>query len=265
MKISVIMANYNGERFLEESLKSVIAQRGYQFDLEFIVVDGKSMDGSLAILERCSKDIDVLISEKDKGPADAIAKGLRKATGEVVCWLNSDDCYYPGALKRVAEAMEAHPEKAICFGHCPIVDEQGNEIRKGITRFKEMFFPFSSRFTIQCINYISQPATFFRRSAWEKIGMNMRTDFVAAWDYDLWLRLWHCGGAVRIVNPPLACFRWHEASISGQHFRKQFREEWLVTVDDCGRFSLQSLIHLGVRFGIVWSYTLMAALRKKKQ
>ncbi len=258
------MANYNGERFLEESLKSVVSQRSDGVELEFIVMDGGSMDGSMGILERHEKDIDVLVSEKDEGPADAIAKGLRKATGEVVCWLNSDDCYYPGALKRVVETMEVYPEKAICFGHCPIVDERGQEIRKGITRFKEMFFPISSRFTIQCINYISQPATFFRRSAWEKVGREMRTDFVAAWDYDLWLRLWRHGGAVRIDKPPLAFFRWHEGSISGQHFRKQFREEWLVTVTDAGRFSLQSLIHLGVRFGIVWSYTLMAALRGRK-
>lgn len=259
------MANYNGERFLEESLKSVISQRSDGVDLEFIVMDGGSKDGSMAILERYRAGIDLLVSEKDKGPADAIAKGLRKATGEVVCWLNADDCYYPGALKRVAEVMEVHPGKAVCFGHCPIVDEHGHEIRKGITLFKEMFFPFSGRFTIQCINYISQPATFFRRTAWQKIGQDMRTDFVAAWDYDLWLRLWRHGGAVWLKNPPLAFFRWHERSISGQHFHKQFREEWLVTVADCGRFSLQSLIHLGVRFGIVWSYTLMAALRGKKQ
>ena len=263
MKISVVMANYNGEKFLEESLKSVISQRSDGVDLEFIVMDGASTDGSMSVLQKYEKDIDVLVSEKDDGPADAIAKGLRKSTGEVVCWLNADDCYYPGTIKRVATAMDANPDKAICFGHCPIVDEQGEEIRAGITRFKEMFFPVSGRFTIQCINYISQPATFFRRSAWEKIGMEMRTDFVAAWDYDLWLRLWHHGGAVRLDGAPLSFFRWHEASISGQHFAQQFREEWLVTVADTGRFSLQSLIHLCVRWGIVGSYTLMAMLRKK--
>ncbi len=264
MKISVVMANYNGEKFLEESLKSVISQREDGVDLEFIVMDGASTDGSTGILKKYERDIDVLVSEKDDGPADAIAKGLRKATGDVVCWLNADDCYYPGALKRVAEAMESHPDRAICFGHCPIVDEQGHEIRRGITRFKEMFFPISGRFTIQCINYISQPATFFRRSAWEKIGQEMRTEFVAAWDYDLWLRLWHHGGAVRVKGAPLSFFRWHEASISGQHFRKQFREEWLVTVEDCGRFSLQSIIHLGVRLGIVGCYGVMAKLRSKQ-
>jgi len=263
MKISVITPNYNGGRFLEETIQSVISQRRDGADVEFIIVDGKSTDKSPDIINKYLNDISCVISEKDTGPANAINKGLKKATGDIVCWLGSDDRYYPGTLRRVAEVMDANQGKAICFGHCPIVNEMGQEIRVGITRFKELFFPISSRFTIQCINYISQPAMFFRRTALEKAGL-LREDLKCAWDYDLILRLWRYGGAVRVKNPPLSSFRWHESSISGQHFRIQFKEEWDAAVADAGLFSLQSLLHLWVRWGIVWSYLAMAKLREKK-
>jgi len=264
MKISVVMPNYNGERFLEEAVGSVISQRKDGVDLEFIVVDGGSTDRSMEIIRSHGGEISVIVSEKDTGPANAINKGLRRATGDILCWLNADDKYYPGALKRVVDVMGSNPGKALCFGHCPIINEAGDEIRKGITRFKEFFFPLSSRFTIQSINYISQPAMFFRRTAFEKAG-SLREDWMAAWDYDLILRLWRHGGGVWVGNPALAAFRWHEASISGQNFRRQFREEWDAAVADAGRFSLQALIHLGVRWGIVWSYSLMAARRSSGQ
>jgi len=262
MRISIITPNYNGARFLEETIRSVISQRKDGVDLEYIVVDGKSTDSSPEIIKKYADDISLVISEEDTGPANAINKGLKKATGDIVGWLNADDVYYPGALKRVVDVMSANPDKALCFGHCPIVNEAGAEIRAGITRFKEFFFPLSSRFTIQCINYISQPAMFFRRTAYEKGGL-LREDWKCAWDYDFILRLWRQGGAVWVKNPPLSSFRWHEGSISGQHFRVQFKEEWDAAVADAGFFSLQALIHLGVRWGIVWSYSLMAVRRAR--
>lgn len=260
MRISVITPNFNGVRFLEECIESVAVQRKDGLDVEYTVADGGSTDGSLELLKRRGQDVTTLVVEKDTGPANAINKALRRATGDVLCWLNADDKYFPGALKRVVEVMDKNPTKALCFGHCPIVDEYGREIRVGITRFKEMYFPISSRFTIQCINYISQPAMFFRRPAFEVAGP-LREDLKCAWDYDFILRLWRQGGAVRVGNPPLAVFRWHEKSISGQHFRLQFKEEWDAAARDAGRFSLQALIHLGVRWGIVWSYTMMARRR----
>lgn len=264
MKISVITANYNKKQFLEECIKSVIRQRTDGVDVEYLVIDANSTDGSLDIIRRYEKDINALVVEKDKGPTDAINKGLKRASGDLVAWLNSDDFYFPGALQRVAQAMEANPAKALCFGHCPIVNESGKEIRGCITGFKEMFFPVSSRFTVQCINYVSQPAMFFRRAVVEKAGL-LRTDLKCAWDYDYILKLWRHGGAVRIRRPPLAAFRWHEGSLSGQFFRDQFREEWEIARADSGAFSLQTLLHLGVRWGIVWSYSLMLMRRKARE
>lgn len=260
MKISVVTPNWNGERYLDETLRSIAAQRAQGADVEMIVVDGMSTDGSAAILDRHRDEIDRLIREPDTGPASAINKGLRVATGEVLAWLNADDAYAPGALARVAKTMRRRPDKALCFGRCRIVDEGGHEIRHGITRFKEAFFPLSSRFTIQSINYISQPAMFFRRRAFEVAGP-LREDLKAAWDYEFVLRLWRRGGGVRVPGEPLASFRWHPASISGQHFQRQFKEEYDAAVADAGRFSPQALLHLGVRAGIVTIYRQMARRR----
>lgn len=264
MRISVITPNFNGERFLDESLQSVIAQREAGVDLEYIVVDGNSADRSMDIIRRYGSAIDRVICENDAGPASAINKGFRAATGDVVGWLNADDAYRPGALVRVVKSFEANPGRAICFGRCPIIDEDGREIRTGITRFKEMFFPISCRFTIQCINYISQPAMFFRRSALEKAGP-LREDLKCAWDYEFILRLWRHGGAMAVPEPALAAFRWHGGSISGRNYAIQFREEWAAAAADSGRFSPQAMLHLGVRWGIVWSYSLMAWRRRRQK
>ena len=260
MKVSIVTPNYNGARFLEESLLSVQAQRESGIDVEHIVIDGGSTDGSLAILERHRAMIQHLVSEPDHGPASAINKGLRLATGDLVGWLNADDRYRPGALRRAADWMERHPRKALCFGRCPIVNEKNEEIRRGITRFKEALFPLSCRFAIQSMNYVSQPAMFFRRGAMDAAGL-LREELKYAWDYDFILRLWRQGGGTHVPGPALAEFRWHPASLSGQGFVQQFREELQAAADDAGRFSPQVTLHRAVRWGIVTIYGIMARRR----
>jgi glycosyltransferase involved in cell wall biosynthesis len=261
MKFTIITPNKNGGRFLKETIRSVISQTESGVDLEYIVIDGGSVDDSLKIIRSYEQDISQVISEPDRGPVSAINKGLRLASGEIVAWLNADDRYHPGALKRVAKVMAADPVRALCFGACRIIDEEDREIRKGITRFKEAFFPLSSRFTIQCLNYISQPAMFFRRSALEIAGY-LREDLVAAWDYDFILRLWRQGGAVHVPGEPLADFRWHPDSISARRFAVQFKEEFDAAARDAGNLGPQTWIHGIVRWGIVGAYTLMAASRQ---
>jgi len=263
MKISIITPNFNGERFLEQTIRSVLQQRESGTDLEYIVVDGASTDHSLDIINRYRNSIDTFISEPDNGPASAINKGFDIASGDMVAWLNADDRYHPGTLKRVIQTMQNAPHRALCFGRCRIIDEESNEIRKPITRFKEMFFPISSRFCIQSINYISQPAMFFRRTALQAAGL-LREDIKAAWDYDLTLRLWHQGGACHIPGPPLSDFRWHPGSISGSGFRNQFREELQVACADAGSYSPQALLHRGVCLGIVAIYTAMNHRKQRR-
>jgi glycosyltransferase involved in cell wall biosynthesis len=265
MRFSVITPNFNGARYLEQTIQSILAQKnGINVELEFIVVDGGSTDGSLEIIDRYRNEISHCLVEADTGPANAINKGLRLASGEVIAWLNADDLYFPQTLSRVAAAFAEAPGAAMCFGGCAITDEQGREIRSAISRFKELFFPFSSRFVFQCINYLSQPALFFHKSAVEQAGL-LREDMVAAWDYEYILRLWHSGNTVRVTGSPLASFRWHEQSISGQNFQVQFAEEYLAARADAGPISLQTSLHFFVRWGIVGIYSLMAGQRQKKR
>jgi glycosyltransferase involved in cell wall biosynthesis len=262
VKFTIITPNRNGGRFLEETIRSVISQKESGIDLEYIIVDGGSVDDSLNIIREYKQDISQVISEPDAGPVSALNKGLRIASGEIMAWLNADDRYHPGALKRIAKVMAAHPGRALCFGSCQIIDEQGNEIRRGITRFKEAFFPLSSQFAIQCLNYISQPSMFFRHSALAASGY-LKEEMVAAWDYEFILRLWRQGAAVHVPGPPLADFRWHPGSISGSKFKIQFREEFDAAARDAGWLAPQTWIHWMVRWGIVGAYTLMAPSGRK--
>ena len=116
MKFSIVTPNFNGERFLERTLRSILQQKEDGIDLELIVVDGMSSDGSRKLLEKYAGEISHLIIEQDTGPANAINKGLGLASGDVVAWLNADDLYFPGALLRVREMFERQKGLTLCFG-----------------------------------------------------------------------------------------------------------------------------------------------------
>ena len=166
MKISILTPNFNGARWLARSMDSVLSQELAPGDeLEYLFLDGGSTDGSLKIAEARRDRLAAIISEKDNGPADALNKGFRRATGDLIGWLNADDMYRPGALAAAIAAARAHPKAAFFFGKCRIIDEEGHEIRGFPTFVKNACFPFSSHFLIQCINYVSQPSSWFRRSA----------------------------------------------------------------------------------------------------
>lgn len=260
MRFSIITPSYNGGEFLEKCIRSVLSQQHPELELEYIVVDGGSTDNTHEILKKYQDSIGHILIEKDTGPANAINKGFNLATGDAIAWLNVDDLYYPKTLLRVQEVMTDHSNASFCFGYCPIINKQGKEIRTAITNFKEFFYPFSSRFTYQCINYISQPALFFAGDAVKKAGF-LREDMVAAWDYDFILRLWQHGSAEWVKGGPLAAFRWHEQSISGENFRVQFKEEYDAAKKDAGMLSFQTFIHFLVRWGIVGIYSAMSATR----
>lgn len=263
MRFSVITPNFNGAPHLAECLESIRSQACDGVEVEQIVVDGGSSDSSMDIVARFRDSLACVVSEPDNGPADAINKGFARATGDIVAWLNADDLYRPGALSRVASAFASRPGLSLCFGRCDIVDGEGAPIRRAISRFKHAWYPFSCRFTIQTINYVSQPALFFRRSALLRAGP-LRTDMVAAWDYEFLLRLWRTGGARALGGAPLAAFRWTPGTISGSNFRRQFAEELVAAEADAGRFSPQALIHRIVRWGIVSAYGRMEKRRAAK-
>ncbi len=214
VRVTVVTPSYNQGPFIERTIESVLAQRG-DFDLEYLVVDGGSTDETQAILRRYQGRLRC-VSEKDRGQSDAINKGFRMASGEILAWLNSDDTYMPGALDAAARALR-HGGARWCFGECRVVDESDREVRRAISRYKSWV---SRRYSLRRLlgrNFIPQPATFFRRDLLEQAGP-LDESLHYAMDYDLWLRF------ARIADPafirrPLASFRWHGRSKTGARYR----------------------------------------------
>lgn len=220
--ISLVTPSLNQAPFLERTIASVLSQEG-DFDLDYVVLDGGSTDGSAEILRRHAGRLRYRI-EPDTGQPNAINEGLRKATGDVVGWINSDDLLYPGALARVAQAFTDHPDRVWVHGRCEIVDEHDRPIRRWLSAYKDFRCRRYSRRSLLVENYVSQMTVFWRRAAIGRIGYldeSMRYSF----DYEYWLRLAALGNPLYLEGPPLAAFRWYAASKSGSSFERQFQED----------------------------------------
>ncbi len=217
---SVIVPSLNQGPYIRETIDSILGQTGVE--VEVIVVDGGSTDETLAIL-RGYDDRIAWTSEPDRGQSDAINKGLRRARGEIVCYLNSDDVFEPGAFALVGRTFEEDPAAQWLFGRCRIVDERGRSIRSFVERYKRMWARFArSRIALFVLNYIPQPATFWRSSAMRRVG-GIDESLFYAMDYDLWLRLAKLGPPA-FVDRYLARFRIHSASKSRNGANKQLAE-----------------------------------------
>jgi glycosyltransferase involved in cell wall biosynthesis len=224
LRISIVTPSLNQGEFIERTIRSVLDQRG-DFELEYLVFDGGSTDGTRAILERYADRVHVVI-EPDSGQANAVNKGIRAATGDVVGWVNSDDLLLPGTLARVAQAFREHPESLWLHGRCEIVDEEDRPIRRWLSRYKDFRCRRYSRETLLLENFVSQMTVFWRRTALERVGVldeSLRYTF----DYDLWLRLSALGDPL-FLDEKLAAFRWYVRSKSGADFEKQFAEDLAV-------------------------------------
>jgi glycosyltransferase involved in cell wall biosynthesis len=212
LKVSVVTPSFNQGAFIERTIESVVSQRG-GFELDYLVVDGGSTDETLSILRRYEGRLR-FVSEPDAGQADAINKGFRMTSGEVVAWLNSDDTYAPGALEAAVRALRG---ARWCFGGCRVVDENDREVRSGVSWYKHWVARRYSKRRLLGRNFISQPATFFRRDLLEQAGpLDPRMHL--AMDYDLWLRFAQLAEPAFLLQT-LANFRWHGRSKSGSRYR----------------------------------------------
>src|SRR5262249_54852388 len=167
-------------------------------------------------------------SERDHGQLDAINKGLRAATGEIVGWLNSDDVLAPGALQRVAEAFGARPALDWVHGRCDIIDAEDRVIRRWISAYKHWCSVRYSYSRLLTENLISQMTVFWRRRLLEEIGY-LDPALKLAFDYDLWLRLAKRSDPLYIPERQ-ASFRWYEATQSGSSFERQFKEDYAIAL-----------------------------------
>lgn len=180
VRVSIVTPSYNQAAFLEATMRSVLSQ-DYP-DLEYILVDGGSTDGSLEIIRKYASQLAWWVSEPDRGQTDALNKGFARASGDILAWLNSDDTYEPGAVAEAVAYLQAHPEVGMVYGDANLIDEQGAQLGR-----------FPARQTdyarlLQGSVHIPQQASFFRADLWRQVGP-LDPSFYFAMDYDLWVRL----------------------------------------------------------------------------
>ena len=177
--VSIITPSYNQAPYLEQTIRSVLIQ-DYP-NLEYIVVDGGSTDGSVAIIQKYAGHLDWWESEPDSGQAEAINKGFARANGEIVAWLNSDDLYLPNAIAKAVTELQDHPEVGMVYGNAVTIDQDGRPLNDLV--FGDWGLEELASFEIIC-----QPAVFMRREALELVGYLDRS-FHFLLDHHLWLRI----------------------------------------------------------------------------
>ncbi|MFQ5823490.1 MAG: glycosyltransferase family 2 protein [bacterium] len=212
--VSIITPSYNQARFIEAAIQSVLAQ-DYS-NIEYIIVDGGSTDGTQEILKRYDSQLRWL-SEPDQGQADAINKGFQLAQGEILAWLNSDDLYESHAVSQVVAAFQQAPEVHLIYGNGYLIDTSG--------RKKKEFAPvqpFNLWKLIYWWDFILQPTAFFRRAVLDKIGF-LDTSLKYCLDWDYWIRI---GSQFKVKYIPkyLAYSREHRHTKTRVGGRERFRE-----------------------------------------
>ena len=205
LNISIITPSYNQAQYLEQTIVSVLSQN-YQ-NLEYIIIDGGSTDDSVNIIKKYEKYLAYWVSEPDKGQSHAINKGIQRATGDVINWLNSDDYLERDALKHIAWHFDNDTTMVLCGRSRRVKDHQTVDISHGTD-----IYAGNLEKTIGQAR-IDQPETWFRKSAWDKIGI-LNTNLHYLMDREWWVRYLLQFGLKGVVvsDEVLVNFRLHETS-----------------------------------------------------
>jgi len=201
-KISIVIPSLNQAGFLREAIESVVSQAYPQCQL--IVMDGGSTDGSVDIIKSFAKEIDYWQSMPDGGHSAAINEGVKRADGDLVCWLNSDDFLLEDALWIVGRAARVHPNFGIYIGN----GFRFHEKPQTRAPFCSRSLGFNRRALKEGLDYVQQPSTFYRRSAWEKTG-GLDPNLKFGLDWDLLIRVADKYPVV-LINEFLSCSREYE-------------------------------------------------------
>jgi glycosyltransferase involved in cell wall biosynthesis len=183
-KITVVTPSFNQARYLEDTIRSVLDQ-GYP-NLEYIIIDGGSTDGSADLIRRYEKQLTYWVSEKDNGLYDAIQKGFARSTGEIMTWINADDMYHKQSLSTVAAIFEKFEQVKWLMGANTFFNEAGQCFLYDDLPYAQRW----SRLRLELFDgqFIQQESVFWRRRLWEEAGSYIAQDYALAADFELWLR-----------------------------------------------------------------------------
>ncbi len=234
--VSIVTPSFNQARFLEETIRSVLAQ-GYPH-IEYIVIDGGSTDGSVEIIKKYAAgsrpgnfrhSICHWVSEQDRGQTDAINKGFARAKGDIFAWINSDDTYNPEAVAEAVDYLMQNPDAAMVYADCNFIDEEGRVIGKFAARQTDY------RRLRRGYVHIPQQTMFFRARYWREVGP-LDPSFYFAMDYDLWVRIAARAPIQYLPGRTWANFRIHTASKTHVNDERGWKEMLRVHYRDGGSF-----------------------------
>lgn len=217
-RISVITPSFNQGQFLEETLLSVINQK--YSNLEYIVIDGGSTDNSVEIIKKYEQHLANWVSEKDSGQSEAINKGFKRSTGDIVCWINSDDILMPDSLNKVAKYFSENRNVDFLNGYTLVIDENSNIL------YNYFILKQKNWYAKKGIYYMSQPSMFWRKSVFDKIGY-LKEDFHAMMDKEFLIRILENNLKVGHMGKILAAFRVHgtsKTSVNGEIWSRDASE-----------------------------------------
>lgn len=201
MKISIITPNYNGVKYLERTIQSVVNQN-YP-NLEYIVIDGGSTDGSVEIIKKYEKQITYWESKPDQGLYSALQKGFEKSTGEIMGWINSDDVLLSQSLFVISELFSGNTEINWIQGYPVVIDDYDRFVFHRPAVNSKYSFYLKEYVTGK---FIQQESTFWTRKLWEKAGASISTEYKLAGDFELWMRFFN-HDSLYLTEAMLGAFR----------------------------------------------------------
>jgi len=253
-RISIVTPSYQQGQFLEDCIRSV-AEQDYP-NVEHIVIDGGSTDGSADVIRKLNDKLAYWVMEPDAGQYDAVNKGFRQSTGEIMAWLNSDDKYTPWTLSVVSEIFSSHPEIEWLTTLYPLTwDTEGRAVRcDQLGGFEWHSFSKGANLPGRwwfARAFIQQESTFWRRTLWERAGAHVDASFKLAGDFELWARFFQYADLYSVTTP-LGGFRIHEAQKTSGHFEEYLTEaeQVLRRYDFHPYGKLQTIVRRGLHYSV---------------